>query len=416
MFLGLFAAFRICHWLMVIWLICLLPQAEVQGQQFEFKNKRKQQTLDFKLLKNLVVIPVYINHKGPFNFILDTGVSPLLITDPNILDTMDVSQLKRIKLSGLGKGQAIEAYASNSIHVSVGAAEMSNMPTAILKSDVFHLSSYLGIHVHGLIGYYFLNSFIVKINYPGHEMKFYSYDAKVKIKGKPLPIELILNKPYVRLPVMVSNVGLLPAKLLMDSGASFALSLESLEKQKFPLPDSSITANLGMGFGGLISGHIGRINSMKIGDILMEHVLTTFPDYEDGAAKVAATGRNGSIGAELLRRFHMTFDYRNGLVYLKPNSALNNKFEHDMSGLEIYMEEGTPDRYFIERIEPASPAEKIGILPGDEVLGINFKDMQSLDLEAVVLLLKAGDGKNVLLKINRNGELLFKVLTLKKRI
>jgi C-terminal processing protease CtpA/Prc len=112
----------------------------------------------------------------------------------------------------------------------------------------------------------------------------------------------------------------------------------------------------------------------------------------------------------------MTFDYRNGLVYLKPNSALNNKFEHDMSGLEIYMEEGTPDRYFIERIEPASPAEKIGILPGDEVLGINFKDMQSLDLEAVVVLLKAGDGKNVVLKLNRNGELLFKVLTLKKRI
>jgi hypothetical protein len=416
MLLGLFAAFRICQWLMVIWLMCLLPQADAQGQQFEFRNKRKQQTMDFRLIKNLVIIPVYINHKGPFNFILDTGVSPLLITDPSILDSLDVSKLKPIKLSGLGKGQAIEAYASNSIHVSVGATQMSNMPTAILKTDVFHLSNYLGIHVHGLIGYYFLNSFIVKINYPAHEMKFYSHDTKVKIKGKPLPIELVLNKPYVRLPVMVPNVGLFHAKLLMDSGASFALSLESLDGQKFPLPDSSIKANLGMGFGGLISGNIGRINSMKIGGYLIKHVLTTFPDYEDGAAKVAATGRNGSIGAELLRRFHMTFDYRNSLVYLKSNAALKNAFEHDMSGMEIYMEEGPTDRYFIERIEPGSPAEKIGILPGDEVLGLNFKDMQSMDLEAVVLLLKAGDGKNVVLKLHREGEILFKVLTLKKRI
>jgi len=416
MLLGLFAGFRICHWLTVIWLFSLLSPSFAQAQQFEFRNQRKQQSLNFKLIKNLIVIPVYINNKGPFNFILDTGVSPLLITDPSILDTMDFSKLKAIKLTGLGKGQPIEAFASNSVHVGIGAAQMSNMPTAILKTDVFHLSNYLGIHVHGLIGYYFFNSFVVKINYPGHTMKFYNYDAKVKIKGAPLPIEIVSNKPYVRLPITVANVGLVPAKLLMDSGASFALSLESLDGQKFPLPDSSIEANLGMGFGGLISGNIGRVKGVKISGYLLNDVLTTFPDYEDGAAKVASTGRNGSIGAELLRRFHMTFDYRNGMVYLKTNNAIKNGFDHDMSGLEIYMEEGKPDRYFVERIEPGSPAEKVGIQSGDEVLGINFKDMNALDLESVVLLLKAGEGKNVVLKLYRNEEILYKVLTLKKRI
>jgi hypothetical protein len=416
MVLGMFALFRICHWLTVIWLMFLLPPADAQGQHFSFKGKRKQQTMSFKLIKNLVVIPVYINDKGPFNFILDTGVSPLLITDPSILDTMDRSLWRPIKISGLGKGEQIEAYSTNTIDVDVGASRMDNVPAAILKTDIFNLSNFLGIHVHGLIGYYFLNSFKVSLNYPGHKMRFYQHEVKSKIKGFPVPMELILNKPYLHIPVMSPNLGLFNARLLMDSGASFALSLEAIDGQKFPLPDSNITANLGMGISGLISGHIGRIHSLSIGKVTLNNVLSNFPDYAHGAVRVAMTGRNGSIGAELMRRFHITFDYRHSLIYLKPNSALRADFDHDMSGMEIYMIEGSPNRFFIERIEPGSPAEKIGVLPGAELLEVNFKPANSMDLQSIVQLLKAGNGKNVLLKVMQEEEIIFKVLTLKKRI
>ena len=416
MLLGLFAIVRTCHWLLVIWLMFLWPPVPVQGQTFEFKGKRKQQTMNFQLIKNLIVIPVYINDKGPFNFILDTGVAPLLITDPSILDSLDLGLLRAIKISGLGKGEIIEAYSSNTIDVDVGASRMDNVPAAILKSDIFNLSNFLGIHVHGLIGYYFLNSFVVKIDYFGHKMKFYKHELNPKIKGVAVPIELILNKPYLNLPVLAPNVGLFNARLLMDSGASFAISLESIDSQKFPLPDSNITANLGMGFGGLISGHIGRIHSLKIADVILPNVLTNYPDYEDGAAKVITTGRNGSVGAELLRRFHITYDYRNSKVYLKPNSALKNTFDHDMSGMEVYIEEGKSNRFFIERIEANSPAEDLGINPGTELLEINFKPVTSLDLQSIVHMLKAGNGKNVVLKLFQDDEIVYKVLTLKKRI
>lgn len=416
MTLALLAIIRICHWLLVISLMLLGPAETVQGQNFTFKGKRKQQTMNFQFIKNLIVIPVYINDKGPFNFILDTGVSPLLITDPSILDTLDLTRLRPIKISGLGKGEQIEAYASNTIDVDVGASRMDDVPAAILKTDIFNLSNFLGIHVHGLIGYYFLNSFTVKIDYPAHRMKFYRHDVKTKIKGVPIPMELILNKPYLNLPVMAPNLGLFNARLLMDSGASFALSLESIEGEKFPLPDSNITANLGMGINGLISGHIGRVHSLNIAGFTLNNVLTNYPDYADGAVRVAATGRHGSIGAELLRRFYITFDYRNSLVYLRPNSALKAAFDHDMSGMEIYMIEGKPNRFFVERIEKGSPAEMLNILPGDELLEINFKPVQMLDLQSIVQILKAGNGKNVLLKMFQDEDIIFKILTLKKRI
>ena len=115
MILGVFAIIRTSHWLLVIWLLFLLPPATAKAQHFAFKGKRKQQTMNFQLIKNLIVIPVYINDKGPYNFILDTGVSPLLITDPSILDTVDRSLWRPIKISGLGKGEEIEAFSSNTI-------------------------------------------------------------------------------------------------------------------------------------------------------------------------------------------------------------------------------------------------------------------------------------------------------------
>ena len=39
------------------------------AQDFKFFNGRKAQTIGFDLKKSLIIIPIYINDKGPFDFI-----------------------------------------------------------------------------------------------------------------------------------------------------------------------------------------------------------------------------------------------------------------------------------------------------------------------------------------------------------
>lgn len=400
--------------LLLITTLCLPQNVLCQG--FEFKGNRKKDAIDFKLVKNLIIIPIYINKKGPFNFILDTGVSPLLVTDPTILQPSDLKQVRVIKLTGLGKGSDVEAYASNSLQVDVGKASMQNIPAAILKEDIFNLSNFLGIHVHGLIGYYFINSFLVKIKYSSERMVFYAPSAKVKIKGDPVDINLILNKPYLNAAILAPAIGEINAKLLMDSGASNGLSLESYNGKPFPEPKKKIPANLGMGFSGLISGNIGRVQYVKIGPFTLNEVIASYPDYDVGGAKATETGRNGSVGADLLRHFDLTIDYANKKIYLKPNSNFKLPFEHDMSGLEIYIEEGKSNRFYVERIEPNSPGTSAGILVGDEIVSVNFNSVKAMDLENIGNILKSGDGRTVIIEIFRKSENMYKVLTLKKRI
>jgi hypothetical protein len=394
----------------------LCPSASSLAQGFEFKGNRKKDVVEFKLVKNLIIIPIYINKKGPFNFILDTGVSPLLVTDPTILEPSDLKQVRTIKLTGLGKGNDVEAYASNSLQVSIGKAIMQNIPAAILKKDIFNLSNFLGIHVHGLIGYYFVNSFLVKIKYSNQRLIFYAPGEKVKIKGEPIPINLILNKPYLSAYILAPGLGEINAKLLMDSGASNGLSLETYNGKVFPAPNKKIPANLGMGFSGLISGNIGRVQQVKIGPFTLINVIASYPDFEEGGAKATETGRNGSVGADLLRHFDVTIDYANNKIYLKPNSNYKLPFEHDMSGLEVYIEEGKSNRFYVERIEPNSPGTTAGILVGDEIVSVNFNPVRTMDLENIGNLFKSGDGRTVIIEVYRKSENMYKVLTLKKRI
>lgn len=396
--------------------IQLLTVGYSQAQRFTFEGNRKKQSINFVLIKNLIIVPLYINGKGPYSFILDTGVNPLIITDASIIDSLNLKSLRTTKLAGLGEGNDIEAYLTNQISVRLESAIIDHIPTAILKEDIFNLSNHVGIRIYGLIGYYFFNSFTVKIKYPAKRMTFALVDAKLKKKGERLPLEMINNKPYVQLFISPTDQEKREMKMILDIGASHAISLEAYQGNPFPLPEKTIKANLGIGFAGLISGHIGRMKRVDLGSFTFKDVLASYPDFAQAGAKTGVSVRNGNVGSNLLKHFDLTIDYSQGEIYLKRNSYSNANFEHDMSGMEIYVQQGDPNVYFVGRIEPDSPAEEAGILTNDQLLSLNFKPVTDYNLDDIDHMLKAGDGKRIILQLGREDKMLYKILILKRRI
>lgn len=385
------------------------------AQNFTFEGDRKKDVIDFDMVKNLIIIPIYINGKGPFNFILDTGVGPLIITDPTLIETLSLKKLRPAKIYGLGQGQEIEAFTSNDINVKIKEASIQHIPTAILKTDVFNLSSYMGKKIYGLIGFYFFNSFLVKVNYTTQQVRFFSPETKTRKRGTRFPIEIQNKNPYITIDMQTPQKTNIKAKLIIDCGASHALSMEALNGAAFPLPDSTISANLGLGLSGLISGHIGRIPLLKLGKYSFKNVVSSFPAFESVAAQIGYNTRNGNLGAEFLRRFDITFDYQNLGVYFKPNSSYQAPFDHDMAGMEVYIDPNN-SRFFVGRIEPGSPAEKAGFLEQDEMVTIDLKRIDFYSLEEITNLFKSANGKTVVIEIIRNDKNIIKLLKLKRRI
>ncbi|MNY24798.1 PDZ domain (Also known as DHR or GLGF) [compost metagenome] len=87
-----------------------------------------------------------------------------------------------------------------------------------------------------------------------------------------------------------------------------------------------------------------------------------------------------------------------------------------MSGLEVYAQENKSLHYYVSRIEPGSPAEIAGVMVDDEIVSINFVPIASYKLNEINTLFKSADGKNIILTIYRNKELIIKVFKLKQRI
>jgi len=387
----------------------------VSGQEFLFKRNRQKQSISFKCIKNLMVIPVFVNGKGPYDFVLDTGVGPMIITDPSIIDSLNFSNLRKIKVSGLGI-ETIEAYVSQSLDVKVGSTSIKYIPTAILKEDLFNLSGHLGLKIYGLLGFSFFNSFIVDIRYSENRLIIYDRDAKVKYRGKKIPIEIENQKPYVVGDVELPDGKSINARFLMDTGASHALSLEMLQGSEYPLPEKKIKANLGMSLSGQIKGYIGRVGKFSLGNYVFNDVVAGFPDFKSIAEKIDLSKRNGNLGADLLRRFNIQFNYQDGFIYLKTNGLSKIPFEHDMVGMVLYLDQKEYKRVLIGEIDENSPAEKAGLCTDDEIIAVNFKNIDAYSLNDLNEMFKSKADRNIILEIFRDNQVYFKVIRLEKRI
>jgi hypothetical protein len=371
------------------------------------------------MVNNLIIIPVMINGKGPFQFILDTGVGILMITEPTLIDSLDESETRAIRINGVGEGSGMIALIHPSAKIDIGNSITGTMPVAILKEEAFNLSSFVGMPIHGLIGYELFSSFIIQINYSVKTITYYRHEtAYIPRKGTKLPISIEDRKPYIQSKLVFAKGQEKSVKLIIDTGAGHPVSLETEDGIPYEIPEKRISANLGVGLSGIINGFMARVPKMSLGKFSFNNIICAFPNYKDVAAKIPTINRNGNLGNEILRRFNMVFDYSRESIYLKPNYTFREPYEHDMSGIEITTDGPNFEGIVILRVEPNSAADQIGLKPGDRILSANFKKVSELGIEALNNLLKSRDNRGIVLEIkySNSKESKFVILSLQRRI
>jgi hypothetical protein len=398
----------------LIGLICCLS-LPANAQYFTL-NEGRTKTIPFELVRNLVVIKVKINDKGPYNFALDTGVGFMLITDSTLVDSINIVNKRIIKITGLGAGESLEAYLTPVLKVDIDGLTSHNVNAAVFKKDALGLSSYSGIPIHGLLGYEFFSRLAVKISFTDttiqvaepKNMRFYR-------RGVKIPLSIENNKPYFKTKVTFANGTQKQSKLIIDLGAGHFLSMENVEN-KNSLQKISIPANLGMSLNGMIDGTVSRIKEVEIGKYKMKNIITAFPDYNE-RLKALSARRDGNMGVAMLKKFDVIFNYADSLMYLRPGLTFSKREEHDMSGLVYYADiQDDFQHIIIYKVEPGSAGEAAGLLPDDEIVGINFKPVSPMSLQQIDNLFRSADNRTVILGIFRNKKYINVMLTLKRRI
>jgi predicted aspartyl protease len=393
------------YFLIFIFCIAFLENSNGQALGFAIADGKKRIDIPIQIQNNLVVVPVILNDVLPLKFIVDTGVRTAILTQKAFSDILQLPYSRKYSISGPGGEKLIDAYVTNNVSLSLPGVTGKGHALLVLEEDYLELRNYLGTDVHGILGYELFSRFIVKIDYDKKIMTLILPDKfHPRKKFQELPMLVEDTKPFILTTLNISPSNSMTAKLLMDTGASHGLMLEPSSDERIRVPLTTVSTVIGRGLGGLITGKTGRIESLKLGEYTLDHILANFPDpnsYMD-TLKSTLTFRHGTVGGEILSRFTVIFNFPQGKMYLKKNSSFNKKFYFNLSGIDLKAKGSKLNVFEVSEVRRQSPADKVGIQQGDIVISVNGLFTKDMHLNEVNALLNTKPGKKIILGIERN--------------
>ena len=377
----------------------------------------------FELIHNLIIVPVFINNSDTLKFILDTGVSHTMITSMRGTYTSSFNFAREINLYGLGEGNQVTAYHSFGNVIELPGVIGFNHNIIILKEEFDFLSQGLGTQIHGLLGFDVFDSFVVEIDYKGKKMtlydpKFYEQRRRDNMlkKSEIIEMEIVRRKPFIEATVIDENNRSLPARLLVDSGASHALTLFTSTDRNVEIPDNSIYTFIGVGLSGDIYGYIGRAKRFEIGSFKFKKPIITYPDEASVQISNYENNRSGSIGADVLKRFTVVFDYHRGEMILRPNSFYKDDFTYNLSGIDLTTPFPDIPIYQVTKVRRGSPAWIAGLEVGDQIVTINGIETSEFELSNLLQMLQSRAGRTIRVGVKREDQLIQAKFTLEDPI
>lgn len=120
--------------------------------------------------KPLILVDVYANGRGPFQFAIDTGTSTTAITP-------DLAKQLGLATSSIGPvttgGAHLDATAGVLSSFQLGGARTNDL--AVMVADFFAvLSKVIGAKLDGIVGYNFLRNYKVALDYPNEMLSLFN--------------------------------------------------------------------------------------------------------------------------------------------------------------------------------------------------------------------------------------------------
>ena len=409
---------------------------------FLFKKDVNCVSIPFQLINNLVFIPLQVNGVE-LTFLLDSGVEETVLFSLEDKQEVDLKNTETISLRGLGSADAIEGLKSTGNILEIKEMQSRNHLLYVILDQEFNLSSHIGIPVNGIIGNSFFKNHLLEINYQKKRIYFHKETVKkrnkIERRYNKIPISIERAKPYVNSIVVMGNQAV-PVKLLVDIGNSDAVWLFDNVIENIKVPERNFDDYLGKGFSGDVLGKRAIITEFQIGDFKFERPIAAFPDSISLKHVKMVSGRLGSVGGEIFKRFSVIFDYKNSLLYLKKNGNYKNHFTYNKSGIEIrhtgmqwvketvhlQMEpksggynglnnEAVSNNfkykfqlkpvYEISNLRKNSPAANSGLREGDILITVNNKSAHSYTLQQINSFLKSEEEKWITLDVERDSQL-----------
>jgi predicted aspartyl protease len=251
----------------------------------------------------LILLPVHVNERGPFDFIVDTGAGTSLLTP-------EIAKQLSVKIVGSKEGQSpggkVAVSLAKADSLAVGEARIDDVDLGIV--DLAHVGKTIGAKIDGDLGYNFLKYFRVTINYRDCEIRFDDpkrVEAMERAAKTVVPIRLASPaKPLLLIDVHLNGRG--PFQFAMDTGTSTTAITPQLANL---LGISNSPVGMGTTAGAQVDVRAGNIESFQLGGAKIDNMTVVVADFFEMLSAAIGAKLDGIVGYNFLRNYKVAIDY-----------------------------------------------------------------------------------------------------------
>jgi predicted aspartyl protease len=251
----------------------------------------------------LILLPVRINDRGPFDFILDTGAGTSLLS-------ADLAKALDVKVIGSKEGQSAGGKVSVSLakvdSLAVGETKLDDVDVGIV--DLGQIAKTIGAKIDGDLGYNFLKHFRVTINYRDCELRLEDpkrIESFARGAQTEIPIRLANSaKPLLLVNVHANGSG--PFQFAIDTGTSTTAITTELAKQ---LGIETSPVGPGTTGGAPVDFHAATLQSFQLGGAKIDNMAVVVADFFTMLSAAIGAKLDGIVGYNFLRNYKVVIDY-----------------------------------------------------------------------------------------------------------
>ena len=411
--------------LQIVWALILLIPLHIAAQRtnrnesartsvtpapnYHFASGTRALGIPFQLSSNFVLVQLRVNNSLPLWFLFSTASTSVI--DTGIAKELGLPVQGKEKSTATGK--SIGAGSISGVSLALPGVTL-NQTVAVLPLEF--ISSIMGQPVAGLIGYDFISQFVIEVDYAARKMNVYAPAThRYSGAGQILPIKFVDKRPFVGVKITMEGREAVEGAVELETANSGVLVVQRSFAEAHQLLKSVKGFRLGNvgGSGGSMSRTLqGRVRNIQVGRLSINNPIVTISQAEAGKD---ATGGDGQIGGEALRRFRLILDYSRQRIILEPNKHLVEPVEADMSGFEVVAEGEGLKTLTINEVLANSPAAEAGLQEEDELIAVDGRPVTEFSLEQIRQMLKQ-EGKEYVLKLKRGSQALQVKLKMRRLI
>jgi len=375
-----------------------------------FTGKNGIATIPFELENNHIIITAKLNGDNSVRLVLDTGFPAhgAILYKTDQIEALNLKYSGQAMIGGPG-GELKPADILMGASLTFPGVEFTGLDVVAVPHD--EISRKRFSYHDGVIGYSILSRFVVDLDFENKVMILTKpEDFQYKGKGEELKFELVGNMPVIScLPILQNGISE-PVRMVIDLGATHALSLDIQEAKNIHPPKKHLKS-FATGASGEFEIIRARIDKFQVGKFSFKNVLISFnnedinpfPDSEE----------KGNLGMDILKRFHLTIDYKGNRIFLEPNKYYNDAFEANMSGFVYFRDK---DKHLVvDRVHENAPAADSGLKVNEIITKIDGKEVAKISKNELTEMFQQ-EAKTLELTLKLNDKEIKKKIKLRRLI